>query len=71
MFMNPEISLRCQQKLKHVPILSQMNRVLTFPTYFSKFHFDTILPSIPKFFKLSHLQFFSNIFFGFLFFVIV
>jgi hypothetical protein len=66
----PKSHYRVNKSLKHFPVLSQMNRVPTFPPFSFKAHFDIILPSLPRFFNPSYLQFLSKIFVGFLFFAL-
>jgi hypothetical protein len=41
-------------------LLSQMNQVHTLPPYFSKIHFNIILPSTPRSFEWSSLQVFQT-----------
>jgi hypothetical protein len=46
--MEPESLLDCSQGLPLVPILSQMNTVHTFPTYFPKIHSNIIFQSVHR-----------------------
>ena len=53
-FWYPKVhSLLSHKGLLILLILSQMKPVRTVPPYFSKFHFNIILPSTPIFFRLS------------------
>ena len=52
-FVEPEGSLPCSQQFPPVPILSQKYPIHNFSSYFSKMHFNIILPSISQYFNWS------------------
>jgi hypothetical protein len=51
--MEPEGSLPCSQDPTTGPILSQINPVHNFPSYFPNIHSNIILPSTPRSSELS------------------
>ena len=41
---SPKVHYRIRKKLSHIPILSQLSPVHSFPSYFLKIHFKIIFP---------------------------